>query len=255
MVTTILPLAVITLQWGESSLLLSGDPSLTDWPSCSNSRLRDTAASTFADLDDKYAGSSKPKSARVKIFDDDLSDDDEAVDGMDRDNATRGEFDYFGESSGGEESFADEDEDEDEDEDDYEGEDMEEDASQDEVDGNDEDGVGNDGALDRKQPRPTIAFSSKVDSTGHLKAIASHKELDPLSALKSSKAKEVEKGLSIRKQQVRHIWSGNMLIVIDEAVSQRTFDELLTARINVQKAWASGSKLPSNKRRIESVRS
>jgi hypothetical protein len=43
------------------------------------SRLRDSAASTFADLDAKYVGSSKPKSGRVKIFDDDLSDDDEEV--------------------------------------------------------------------------------------------------------------------------------------------------------------------------------
>jgi protein AATF/BFR2 len=173
-------------------------------------------------LDDKYAGSSKPKSARVKIFDDDLSDDDEAAEGMTGDNASRGEFDYFGESSGGEESFADEDEDEEDDEDDdvddFEGEEPEDDESEDGTDGNDEDGLENGSALTQKQARPTITSRSKVDATGTSKAIASHKELDPLASLKSSKAKEVEKGLSIRKQQVRHIWLGEFLMVVNEAV-------------------------------------
>ena len=145
----------------------------------------------------------------MKIFDDDLSDDDEDADGMTGDNTNRGEFDYFGESSGGEESFAEE-EDEDEDEDDLEDEDLEDDGSPDEMDGNDEDGIENDEALKQTPARPTLASRSKVDATGSSKATASHKELDPLAALKSSKAKEVEKGLSIRKQQVRHARLGKL---------------------------------------------
>jgi protein AATF/BFR2 len=222
------------------------------------SRLRDSAASTFADLDAKYVGSSKPKSGRVKIFDDDLSDDDEEATGAAGDKSSRGEFDYFGESSGGEESFADEDEDEEEDEDgeeeDEEDEELDDDESPSNTNGNTEDGE--ETAPVRSQVRPAVVLKRTAmdGSSGGSKAVTARNELDPLAALKSSKSKEVEKGLAIRKQQVGQTRLARAIRVPDEAASkQRIFDELLTARINIQKAWASGSKLPSKKRRIESV--
>jgi len=158
------------------------------------SRLRDTAATTFAELDEKYAGSSsKPK--RVKIFDDDPSDDDEDTGPI---APVRGEFDYLGESSGGEESFAEEDDEDEDDEDGF------EEAAVDEEEGDldevEEDDMESDSSAEAMSSRSPTVLGKSVGPTSN--AVPA-KVLDPLAALKSSKMKDVEKGQAIQKQQVK----------------------------------------------------
>jgi len=88
----------------------------------------------------------------------------------------------LGESSGGEESFADEDEDEDEDDDEEEDEDS---------------------ATEFDDTSAKIARRAEPVTTPN--TAAPHKALDPLAALQDSKRKDVDKGLAIRKQQVRPV--------------------------------------------------
>lgn len=182
----------ITQRRGESGGPIArpiADMCIVDSPS----RIRDTAASTFDALNDKYATSKtngNGKGKRVKIFDDDLSDEEEEV--------VRYGEDGFG-TDGDEEDEEDEenedldDEEEEEEEEDYSGE-GEEDES--EGDGAEEDN----GEEDFRSFKPSLSALPKPKNVASdPKAV---KVLDPMSALKSAKAKDVEKGEGIRRQQV-----------------------------------------------------
>lgn len=133
----------------------------------------------------------------------------------------------MGESSGGEESFASEDdEDEEDEEDDLED---EEDADMERDDDDEEN--------DQLSFKPNIPSLLGQRSVKPPPPPPSTTPLDPVAALKSSKSKDVAKGLAIKKQQ-------------------KVFDELLTSRITFQKAWSAGQKLQvpvGEKRKFDAV--
>lgn len=151
------------------------------------SKLRDKTSGLLSQLDAKYnAGGGGGEAAakqgavrkRVKVFDDDLSEDEEET-------IVRGEDGWMG-GSDDEESEGDgeeEDESEDESEDEDDDEDEEEDDDEDDDEGDDE----------VSATQPTRTSKSSVSS----------KTLDPLAALQASKSKEILKGRAILRQQVR----------------------------------------------------
>ncbi|WVQ66663.1 uncharacterized protein L199_004850 [Kwoniella botswanensis] len=141
----------------------------------------------------KYQGE---KVGRRKIFDDD--DDDEEDGGMN-----------FGEV---EDSEADDDEDEDEGEDD-DGEEEEDEDDDDEEEDEDEDEDEDEEDEDQEEVQP--------------KPKSSNKTLDPMASLRDSRAKDIEKGIAIRRQKA-------------------LFESLLTLRITLQKALSSSTSLPKS---------
>jgi protein AATF/BFR2 len=133
---------------------------------------------TFSQLDAKYGvgeSSSSGQVKRVKIFDDDESDVDEAGERP---------------QSGSDDEDTDENDDEDEDEDDDE-DDMDEDEDEDEEEDEDEDDEEEE--YEETSTRPSV--KSSVKSTQQA-------SLDPIAAIKASKAKDIEKGRAIKRQQV-----------------------------------------------------
>lgn len=173
----------------------------------SPSRIRDTAASTFDALNDKYAKSSKTngngngsvaKSKRVKIFDDDVSDDEEEVVRYGEDGLGDMEDDE------GDDDLNEEDEEEDEEEEEEESYDEEVDGDLDASgNGQPEDEEEEDEEEDYRSFKPSLsALSSSKSKSQATDQSKSAKVLDPMSALKSAKAKDVEKGEGIRRQQV-----------------------------------------------------
>jgi hypothetical protein len=146
----------------------------------SKSRLRDSAAVTFSELDAKYGvgeSSSSGQVKRVKIFDDDESDADEAGERP---------------QSGSDDQDTDENDDEEEDDDDDE-DDMDEDEDEDEEEDEDEDEGDEEEEYEETSTRPSV--KSSVKSTQQA-------SLDPIAAIKASKAKDIEKGRAIKRQQV-----------------------------------------------------
>lgn len=144
--------------------------------------MRDTAAQTFSELDAKYSATggatSKPK--QVKIFDDDESDVDAHMDG---DGLSQGDSDQ---DEGDEDDEDEEEEEDDEEREDEEAGDDDEEESEGEGDEDQEDGAGERHAMPAKS-KPVSGPASA---------------LDPLAAIKASKAKDVEKGKAIKRQQV-----------------------------------------------------
>ncbi|WWD03974.1 hypothetical protein V865_002034 [Kwoniella europaea PYCC6329] len=138
----------------------------------------------------KYQGE---KVGRRKIFDDD---DDEEEDEEGQDGGMN-----FGEV---EDSEDEDDEDEDDDEDD-------EDEEEEDDDDEDEDEDEEDEDEEEVQPKPK----------------SSNKTLDPMASLRDSRAKDIEKGIAIRRQKA-------------------LFESLLTLRITFQKALSSSTSLPNS---------
>jgi protein AATF/BFR2 len=196
------------------------------------------------DLAQKYSGPTTTLKQQ-KIFDDDPSDGEDTT----QVGQSRGEYDYFGESSGGEESFADEQEDDDEIED------------QTEASGEDEGDIQEGDDSEREQDVPPVVFRPNLAAMSRTQTRIDDEPLkqtlDPMAALKTAKAKDVEKGHAIQKQQVGGImmFTYRKPAFANQNFGQKTFDELLTARITLQKAWASGSKIPVRKRKVDIVSS
>lgn len=153
------------------------------------SKLRDKTSGLLSQLDAKYnAGGAAAKRGAgrktVKVFDDDLSEDEEET-------IVRGEDGWMG-GSDDEESEGDESEEEDDESEDDE--DDEEDEDEDEGDDDDDEEEQED-EEENSAPQPIRTSKSSVIS----------KTLDPLAALQASKSKEVLKGRAILRQQVRSL--------------------------------------------------
>ncbi|WVW86341.1 hypothetical protein I302_108385 [Kwoniella bestiolae CBS 10118] len=138
----------------------------------------------------KYGGE---KVGRRKIFDDDEEEEDQDG-GMN-----------FGEVEDSEEDDDDDEEDEEEDEEDEDEDKEEDDEDQDEDQDEEED------EEEEVQPKPK----------------SSNKALDPMASLRDSRAKDIEKGIAIRRQKA-------------------LFESLLTLRITFQKALSSSTTLPKS---------
>jgi hypothetical protein len=139
------------------------------------STLRDKTASTLSHLDAKYnasngtANNAGGKRKKVKVFDDDLSEEDE-------------ETIVRGEDGWGMDSDAEDDEDSEDD--------SEEDSEEEEDEEEDEEDEEEDEEAD-EEPQARSAPAKPARTT-----------LDPLAALQASKSKEVMKGRAILRQQV-----------------------------------------------------
>lgn len=159
------------------------DHSRDHYTAVGRSRLRDTQREQLDALADKYLQpSSKTNNKRVKIFDDDLSEEEE-------------EEEEIG-AGGNEDSEQSDEDDSEEDEDDDEDEDEEDEAESD--GGSSEE----DGEDDQTSFKPRLAGEMGVSSAKSTASASTSKPLDPISAIKDSKNKDVEKGKAIRRQQV-----------------------------------------------------
>ncbi|WWC91884.1 uncharacterized protein L201_006833 [Kwoniella dendrophila CBS 6074] len=151
----------------------------------------------------KYQGE---KVGRQKIFEDDDSEEEEAEGGMAFGNVE--DSDEEDEDDDDDDDEDDEDEDEDDEDEDEELDDDEEDEDEEEEDEDEED----------EEEEEEVAPKSKSSSS---------KTLDPMASLRDSRAKDIEKGVGIRRQKA-------------------LFESLLTLRITFQKALTSSNTLPKS---------
>ncbi|KAJ9120239.1 hypothetical protein QFC22_003139 [Naganishia vaughanmartiniae] len=165
------------------------------------SSLRDPTLSTLSHLDSKYnaTGRGKQQTRKVKVFDDDASEDE------DEERIFAGEDGLDGSGSGSD------DEDEGDSEDD-ESEDEEEDEGEDEDEEDQEESENHDTAHAppiRHRSAPAPATTTTANGNGNTK-------LDPVAAIRASKNKEVEKGRAILRQQVS-LLSSTLLCMVSFA--------------------------------------